>query len=186
VAYVVSSVEAPGVIRHFGLSKIVMGEPNGGASPRLERLAAALRSAAITWETPPDIRVPLWEKFVLLAGSGGVMALTRLPCGPLRDCAETAALFRGAMEEADAVGRAAGVPLPADLIDRHWQTFVGLPAAAQGSMLQDLKAGRRLELESLNGAVVRLGRELGVPTPLNFAVYAALKPYAQGAPPSSA
>jgi len=60
--------------------------------------------------------------------------------------------------------------------------MLGLPPAAHGSMLQDLKMGRRLELESLNGTVVRLGQELGIPTPLNFAIYAALKAYAGGPP----
>lgn len=58
----------------------------------------------------------------------------------------------------------------------------GLPATGHGSMLQDLSAGRRLELEALNGAVVRQGEQVGVATPLNFAVYAALKPYADGPP----
>jgi 2-dehydropantoate 2-reductase len=119
---------------------------------------------------------------VLLAGTGGVMALTRLPFGPLRDCREARELFRGAMQEAAAVGRARGVALPPDLVERHWQMVLGLPPAGQGSMLQDLRAGRRLELEALNGAVVREGQQAGVATPLNFAVYAALKPYVDGPP----
>jgi 2-dehydropantoate 2-reductase len=86
------------------------------------------------------------------------------------------------MQEADAVGRARGVGLPPGLVERHWQMVRGLPASGHGSMLQDLLAGRRLELEALNGTVVRLGREVGVPTPLNFTVYAALKPHADGSP----
>jgi 2-dehydropantoate 2-reductase len=107
----------------------------------------------------PDIRVALWEKFVALAATGGVMAMTRLP-----------------------MGRALGIPLPEDCVDQHWTLVSGLDPSVRGSMLQDLLGGRRLELEALNGTVVRLGRRAGISTPLNFAVYAALKPYADGAP----
>src|SRR5262249_24168019 len=119
---------------------------------------------------------------VLLAATGGVMAMTRLPMGPIRSCSETSELFIVAMEETAKVGRALDVPLPADCVDQHWTLVSGLDPSVRGSMSQDLLTGRRLELEALNGAVVRLGREAGVPTPLNFAVYAALKPYVCGAP----
>ena len=182
VAYVASFVDAPGVIRHAALNRILLGEPDAGPSERVARIAAILRDAGIPCETPGDIRIPLWEKFALMAGTGGVMAVTRLPAGPLRDCVEASALFRGAIQEACAVGRAAGVPLSDDVVDRHWAMILGLPPGAHGSMLQDLKTGRRLELESLNGAIVRLGSELGTPTPLNFAIHAALKAYADGPP----
>jgi 2-dehydropantoate 2-reductase len=182
IAYVLAGLEAPGVVKHTAQGKIILGEPNGGLTPRVERVAEVLRQAGIACDTASDVRVPLWEKFVLLAGTAGLTALTRLPFGPIRECAESSELLRAAMREADEVGRARGVPLPQGLVDRHWAMIVGLPAAGQSSMLQDLRAGRRLELESLNGAVVRLGREASVPTPVNFAVYAALKPYANGPP----
>jgi 2-dehydropantoate 2-reductase len=181
VAYVSSFVNEPGVVRHVALNTIILGELNGQPSARVERVAQVLRGAGIGCETPPDIRVALWEKFIFLAGIGGVMAVTRLTAGPLRQCEAASALFRGAMDEAWAVGRAAGMCLAPDLVERKWQEVLRLPAGAHGSMLQDLKAGRRLELEALNGTVVRRGGELSVPTPLNFAVYAALKPYANGA-----
>ena len=182
VAYVLTVLESPGVVKHMAQGTIILGEPGGGPSPRVERVAEVLRAAGITCETPSDIRVPLWEKFVLLTATGGVTALTRLAFGPIRECAEASELFRGAMQEAYAVGRARGVALPPGLVERHWQMVRGLPAGIRGSMLPDLLAGRRLEVEALNGTVVRLGRKVGVPTPLNFAVYAALKPYADGAP----
>jgi 2-dehydropantoate 2-reductase len=129
-----------------------------------------------------NFRVPMWEKFALLAATGGVMAMTRLPIGPIRDCPETYALFRGAIEEAVAVARAQGVSLADDCVERHLAAVAGLNPGARSSMLTDVLAGRRLELEALNGTVVRLGRQAGVATPLNFAVYAALKPYVNGAP----
>ena len=182
VAYVSAFIEEPGVIKHNGLNKIALGEPSGGPSTRIEQIAQVIEGAKITCDTPPDIRIPLWEKFILLAGTGGVMALTRLSAGPLRECPEASALFRGAMDEALAVGRASGVPLSDEICNQHWEMMLGMPTTAHGSMLQDLKAGRRLELESLVGELVRQGRELGVPTPLNFTVYAALKAFADGPP----
>ena len=88
------------------------------------------------------------------------------------------------MEETEAVGRAVGVPVPDGHAGRMMKFFEGSDPAIRGSLYYDLAAGRRLEIETLNGTVVRLGREHGVLTPANFAVYAALKPYAEGAPPA--
>lgn len=181
IAYLVATRVGPGEIVHQGMNRIVVGEPSGGSSPRLERLRDLFKRTRILVEVSANWRVPMWEKFVLLAATGGVMALTRLPIGPIRDCPETFALFRGAIEEAVAVARSQGVLLADDCVDRHLTTVAGLNPAARSSMLTDILAGRRLELEALNGAVVRLGAQGGVATPLNFAVYAALRPYANGA-----
>jgi 2-dehydropantoate 2-reductase len=184
VAYVIATRVAPGVIVHLGLNKIVLGEYPSGLSQRTGSLRDVLQRAGVTAELHPDIRVPLWEKFIVLAASGGAMAMTRLPIGPIRECPEASALLRAVIEEAAAVGRGLGIPLPADCVDRHWAILAGLDPSARGSMSHDILAGRRLELDALNGTVVRLGQQAGVPTPLNFAVYAALKPYAEGGVPS--
>ena len=183
VAYVIATRMSPGLIVHLGLNKIVLGEYPSGVSGRIERVRDTIQGAGVTAEVRPDIQVPLWEKFVVLAATGGAMAMTRLPKGPIFDCPETSALLRAVIEEGVAVGRALGIPLPADCVERNWAILAGLDRSARGSMSHDILAGRRLEIEALNGAVVRLGRQAGVPTPLNFAVYAALKPYADGSPP---
>ena len=86
------------------------------------------------------------------------------------------------MEEAYALARSKGVGLSEDLVDALMKELDTYPLTAKSSQLQDLEAGRRLELEDLNGAAVRLGQELGIPTPVNSAVYAALKPYSNGPP----
>jgi 2-dehydropantoate 2-reductase len=182
VAYVIATRVAPGVITHFGLNKIIFGELSGGTSRRTEQLRDMFGRTAIIGELHPDIRVPQWEKLVLLAASGGVMSVTRLPAGPILDCPETSALLRGVMEEAAAVGRALGIPLPEDCVDRHMSMAARQDRSARSSMLTDILAGHRLELDALNGTVVRLGQTLGIPTLLNFAVYAALKPYVDGPP----
>jgi 2-dehydropantoate 2-reductase len=186
LAAVSSVIVAPGVIEHrAGPDAIQLGELDGRPSARTQRIVDALRRAGIKAQPRPDIRVALWEKFVLICGLSGLTALTRLPLGAVLGCAETRALCRQVMEETHAVGRAAGVALPDGVAERTLRFFEASDPAIRGSLYYDLAAGRRLELETLNGTVVRLGRERGVPTPANFAVYAALKPYAAGPPPAA-
>lgn len=183
VAYVSSVIEAPGVIaQRAGPGKIVFGELAGGTSPRTERLQSTFQRAGIAAELRPDIRITLWDKFLFICAINGITALTRLPIGPILACPETRGLYRGTMEEVEVVARASGITLPDECVDQKLAFTSGLESSARGSMYYDLAAGRRLELEVLNGTAVRLGREHGIPTPLNFAIYAALKPYADGAP----
>jgi 2-dehydropantoate 2-reductase len=186
LAGVSSVVEAPGVIEHrAGPDVIQLGELEGQPSARTQRIADTLRRAGVKAHVRPDMRVALWEKFVLICGLSGLTALTRLPLGAVLACPETRTLFRQAMEETETVGRAEGVAVPEGHAQRMVQFFEGSDPAIRGSLYYDLAAGRRLEIETLNGTVVRLGQRHGVPTPANFAVYASLKPYADGAPPSS-
>lgn len=183
VAYVFATIEAPGIIAQTaGPGKILFGELTGGTSSRTERLLSMFRRAGIAAELRTDIHVALWEKFLNICAASGVTTLTRLPIGAILACPETRAFFRGTMQEADAVARASAIPLPSGCVDQLWAFFATLEPGARGSMSHDLAAGRRLELESLNGTVVRLGRQYGIATPFNFAIYAALKPYANGAP----
>lgn len=177
-AYLSSVIESPGVISHTVGGRLVFGELSGGTSPRTEQLLEAFESAGISAELHPSIQVALWEKLVLISGLSGVTALTRLPVGPILDCPETSALYRGALEEVETVARASGINLPEGIVDR---SIVSAPSE-RGFMYYDLVAGRRLELEALNGTVVRLGHKFGVPVPINSVIYAALKPYAEGTP----
>jgi 2-dehydropantoate 2-reductase len=151
----------------------------------VEEVAQVLCGAGIIAEAHAEPAVPLWEKFVAHGGFGGMAALTRLPLGPLMACEETRAMVFDVMQEIVPVGYVRGVAIPSDCIDRIIVLVEGLPPMARPSLLEDLADGRRLELESINGAIVRAGRQVGVPTPLNAAIYAALKPYANGAPPFS-
>jgi 2-dehydropantoate 2-reductase len=183
LAGVSSVIAAPGIIEHrAGPDVIQLGELQGGSSARTERIADALRRAGLKAQVRPDIRVALWEKFVLICGLSGLTALTRLPIGAVLACAETRALYRQTMDETAAVGRAEGVALPDGVVERTLRFFEGSDPAIRGSLYHDLAAGRRLEIETLNGTVVRLGRERSVPTPANFAIYATLKPYESGPP----
>jgi 2-dehydropantoate 2-reductase len=182
-SYVSSTIESPGVIAQMGgPGKIVIGEMEGGTSHRTETLQSILQNSDITAELHSDIQVALWQKFLAICGVNGVTALTRLPMGDILACEETRNLMRGSMQEVEAVARAKGAKLPEGCVDQSMDFFSSLEASIRGSMYYDLAAGRRLELDVLNGTVVRLGNEHGIPTPFNLAIYAALKPYLNGAP----
>lgn len=182
LAGVSAVIAAPGGVAEKGAPIFVrLGEMSGGVSARVERIQQAFQRAGIATEASPDIRAALWEKFLFICALSGVTSLTRLPIGPIRDTPETWALYRAVMEEVAAVAPTQGVALSADVVER-WAAFSSRAnPGIYGSMYQDLVAGRRMELDSLNGAIVRFGAAHGVPTPMNTAIYAALKPYADGA-----
>jgi 2-dehydropantoate 2-reductase len=183
VAYVVSALREPGVVAQTaGPGKIIVGELSGGASARTERLHDVLRGAGIEAELHPDIQVILWQKFLFICAFSGVTAVTRLPVGTILADPVTHRLFRGTSEEVEAVARASEIDLPSDCVEQAMAQAAAVEPWGRGSLYHDLAGGRRLELEGLNGEVVRRGREHGVQTPLNFAVYAALRPYVGGTP----
>ena len=181
VAYVVSAIEAPGVIAQTaGPGKIILGELAGGTSARVERLHSVLQRAEIAAEVHPDVRIAIWQKFLFICAFSGVTALTRVPIGAILADPVTHDLFRGTVEEA--VARASGIELPEDCVEQALATAAAVEPWGRGSMYHDLANGLRLESEALNGEVVRRGDERDIQTPLNFAIYAALKPYINGEP----
>ena len=181
---------APGrVEQKSAQATVVFGELEGGVTARAERLERVLREAGLDPRLSADVRVDLWEKYVQACAIFGLDTLTRLPGATYLRHPETAELFVGLMREVYAVGRARGVNLRAGTVERIWDAlstmYAGNPEM-HSSMYYDVVAGRRLEIDAASGALVRLGREAGVPTPLNFAVYAALQPFAAGAPSGGA
>ena len=178
VVHILSTISSPGVISQTaGPRSLKFGEEDGRITHRAERILGVLKAAGIQATLSTQIRVDLWEKFLFICAQGGVTALARLAIGEILACAETAAFYRGVMEEVAAVARAKGVPLPADAVDRAMGFARGLQPGMQSSLAHDLSQGNRLEVETLPGTVVRYGREAGVATPLNFAIYACLKPH---------
>jgi len=179
-AFVFSTIESPGVIAHTLLGRIVFGELDGRVSERATRLRDALAAAGVPVELSTEVRRVLWEKYLLISAQAGTTALTRAPIGVIRQIPETWRMYRRIVEELAAVARAAGVTLPADVVETIIKNASALAPTAFSSLHHDLVHGRRLELEALHGHAVRLGERLGVPTPTVFAVYAALKPHAAG------
>lgn len=178
VCRILATQVAPGVIRHAGVEPtIAFGESDGGASARTERLRVAFgRVRGVTLERPADIRVAMWEKLLFIVTFGTVGAATRSPAGVFRALPETRALLSAVAREVLAVGRARGVPLYEAVVGATLAYIDALPPQATSSMQRDLADGRPSELEAQTGAVVRLGREAGVPTPVSDALYAALLP----------
>ena len=183
VAQISSTVAEPGVIRQTGtFMRLIFGELDGRPSRRGSAFQALCQKAGFEANNSNEILVALWEKFVLLATNSSVVALTRLPFGKLRDDPDVFALFAKGYAEVVALARARGIKLPADLEARALQGTKSFPPEMMPSMAVDLLRGNRLELPWLAGKVVALGRELDVPTPTFDVMYAALKPYANGAP----
>ncbi len=182
VAYVFATIESPGVIAHRLGGRVVFGELDGRASPRLERLRAAFAAASVPADLVTDIRRALWEKYLMISAQAGMTGITRAPIGAIRAVPESWRMYRLIVEELAAIARASGVPLGPETVESVMTTAAGLAPEALSSLHHDLVQGRRLELEALHGHAIRLGQHLGVPTPTVLAVYAALKPHADGRP----
>ena len=182
IALVSSAIESPGVVAHVAGGRIVLGDLRDGRDPRLQRFHEIFERAGIGTEIREDIRAALWEKFVVICGLSGMTTLTRLPLGPILADPESSAMLKGTMAEVERVAHAEGVPIAVGYADRASERMAAWEPRMYGSMYHDLAEGRRLELDTLNGTVVRLGRTRGIATPCNAAIFAALRPYASGRP----
>ena len=132
--------------------------------------------AGIKVEIPPDIHVALWAKFLFVVSWGGVGAVTRAPIGVLRSVPETRQILEQAMYEIFSVAQAREIALPEDVIDKTMAFVDNLPPGGTTSLQRDIMEGKPSELAAWNGAVVRLGQEVGVITPLHTFIYNSLLP----------
>lgn len=175
---IVSMIAEPGRIRHVGASpRIVFGDLEGKHNETLERLHHAfVRAHGVRAVLADDIHVEIWRKFLFIAPVSGVGAVARAPLGICRTVPETRAMIREAMDEILRLARAHDVALPDDATSTALSFLDGLPAEATASMQRDLMEGRPSELESQNGAVVRIGEAKGVATPTHRHIHAALLP----------
>ena len=173
---IVSNVVGPGLIEQRSQFRAVtVGEAVKGMTPRVERIVDEFRNAGIDAAPAPDVLPPLWHKFVFIASIAGLSSLAR--CTPfellqLPDARET---LRAAMEEVYAVGAELGVRMDSDIVERQYQFCLKLAPGQKTSMQIDLEQGKRLEIDALSGAVVRLGTAKGVPVPVHRTIYAGLK-----------
>jgi len=180
---IIAQVTEPGHIRHSGAEPyIAFGELEDAgsglrATGRAEHLREAFtRAQGVKVEISPDIRAAMWLKFLFIASMSGVGAVTRAPIGVVRSRPETRRMLEQAFEEIAALAAALGVRLPANAV-KETMTFVDtLPHDGTASMQRDIMAGRPSELETQNGAVVRLGQRTGVSVPLHTFIYQSLLP----------
>jgi len=183
---VFATIEAPGVIAHAFGGHLAFGEMDGRETERARAFLAACRKASIPAELVPDVTRALWEKYVFLTTHAGVTALTRCPAGILRAVPEVRELYRRTVTEILTIGRAAGVPVDDGVLEQGMKFLDTVAPNAYSSLHHDLVTGKRLELEALHGHAVRLAERHGVAAPTVFAVYAALRPYRDGAPAAPA
>lgn len=173
-----SYIVEPGHIRHAAIPAFIkFGELDNRPSDRIDNLRELFeRAEGVRVEVTADIQAAMWKKFLFIAGWGAVGAVTRAPVGVLRSRPETREMLRQAMEEIYAVAKARGVALDPDAVD---ETLKGIDALSEGgtaSMQRDIMSGRPSELEMQTGAVLRLGREAGVDTPVNRFLFHSLLP----------
>ena len=183
-AYIASAVEAPGLIVQTGTHRrIVFGEVfdvEAGVSRRVTAICDALAGAQLEVEAVADGRVPLWEKFVYLAPFAAFTGASRLPIGGIWKFPQVQETFYDACREVERVASAEGVSVSGDTLAKIEGYMATLPPSTRSSLLIDLQQGKRIEVEALQGSVVRRGKKVGVPTPIHAALYSVLKAYENG------
>jgi 2-dehydropantoate 2-reductase len=181
VVYVAVAMPEPGHVRHSGRGDLVVGEfakRSVGAESQptpAEQIAALFASAKVRCRISSDILADMWLKFITNCGANAVSAIAQASYGEIARYEESRELMSRVVEESIAVGRAAGVHMPEAGFTEKWLENLGKFGDAFSSTAQDLARGKRTEIESLNGYIVRRGAELGVATPSNFALYAMVK-----------
>lgn len=175
-AYIESRMASPGVILHRGNpGRIVFGELNGEITDRAKRILDLFLGAKIDATLTDRIQQILWEKFLLICAIHGVCTVSRSSIGQVLACEETRDFIKGVMEEVKQVADKKHINLPEDIVERSMIIAESYDRAFRPSMLRDLEWKQPLEIDALNGLVVRMGHEVGVNTPLNFAIYSTLK-----------
>ncbi len=177
VTQISSAIEAPGVVKQVSqFRRIIFGEMDGRISERVRAIEAVLKEAGITVEISTDIQKALWTKLVFIAAASSLGSLTRLPIGDWREVPQTRALVTALMREVEAVARAQGVNLDADVVQKSLDFIDNASPTIKASMQLDVGAGRPSEIEAMIGIIGRKGRELGIVTPIADFVYASLLP----------
>jgi 2-dehydropantoate 2-reductase len=180
--YIATALSGPGLIEQTGTHRrIVFGEVFGSLPRTSERVRAiheALAGADIQSEAVADGRVPIWEKFIFLVSLAGFTGASRLPIGPVWADPFIRERFLDGCREVERLARAEGVDVAKDRIEQIVKYIDGIPGSMRSSLLIDLSAGKKTEVEALQGSVVRRAARAGIPVPIMSTLYAVLKPWA--------
>ncbi len=169
VVYVAAEMAGPGHVRHHGRGDLVIGPVPGG-----EDLARMFAGAGIPVRFSDNVVGALWAKLIINCAYNALSAITRLPYGRIAKGEGVDALMQAVVGECLAVAAADGVTVPGNMLDEV-RAIAGAMPAQYSSTAQDLMRGKRSEIDHLNGTIVRRGRVLGVPTPVNQALLAIVK-----------
>jgi 2-dehydropantoate 2-reductase len=173
LAYFATDIVEPGVIRHTEGNRISFGEPDGSKSERARRIAESLIAAGFRCPVTPRFRHEIWVKLLGNVAFNPISALTRATLEEIARHPDVSRLVRELMVETEAVAGKLGIELPITIEQR--MAGAEKVGAHKTSMLQDLEAGRPMELEAVVGAVVELGERMGLPMTATRAVYASAK-----------
>ncbi len=174
---IVSRIEDYGVIEHVSYEPIIVfGELDSIKSKRAVRLEKLFSSAGIKTKLSCNIQQDIWKKFVYISTISGMGALTRVSIGAMMASEEIRKLLYKTAEEIVLVAKAKGIDLPEDIIEKQFRIIEAQPFDTTSSLQRDFMDGRPSELESQNGTIVKLGQELGIPTPVNSFIYHCLLP----------
>jgi 2-dehydropantoate 2-reductase len=177
IVYFATEVAAPGTIQHIEGNRISLGEPDGTRSDRCRQIAEALIASGLRCPVTTRIRHEIWVKVLGNASFNPVSALTRATLAKMVRDPGVSSVIRDIMQEVEAVSHKLGMELPVSIEQR----MAGAEKVGEHktSMLQDLEAGRPMELEALVGAVVELGERVGLPMTSTRTVYNCAKLLAQ-------
>jgi 2-dehydropantoate 2-reductase len=179
LAYFSTEIAAPGVIRHIEGNRLSLGEPDGSRSDRARRIAEVLIAGGLRCPVSTRFRHEVWVKLLGNVAFNPISALTRATLEDMVRHPDVSRLVREVMVETEAVAARVGIELPISIDQR--MAGAGKVGAHKTSMLQDLEAGRPMEIDAVAGAVVELGDRLGVPMPATRAVHACVKLLGDGA-----
>jgi 2-dehydropantoate 2-reductase len=184
LVYFATEISEPGVIRHIEGNRIALGESDGVKSERVREIADALIKAGLRAPITARIRDEIWVKMLGNAAFNPISALTRATLRQIVREADAAMLAREIMAEVEAIAARLGVRMPVTIDQR----MAGAEKVGEHktSMLQDLEAGRPLEIEAIIGAIVELGDQMGIATPRARAVYACARLLEKCAPSARA
>jgi 2-dehydropantoate 2-reductase len=170
IAYFATDIPEPGVIRHTEGNRLSLGEPDGTRSDRCKAISDALIKAGMRCPVTQKIRTEIWVKILGNVAFNPISALTRGTLVQMAQDPSVEPVVRGIMTEAEALAAKMGIEMPISIDQR----IAGAAKVGEHktSMLQDLEAGRPMELEAVVGAVVELGERLGIPMPYTRTVYA--------------
>ncbi len=164
----------PGLIRHGGNGPTYIGEPDGPISERVRGIVEIFRESGLKTEPTDDVERLIWEKLIVNVGINAITGLTGIRNGFIAEMQEATELCGAAVEEAIAVARAKGFEIGLDMVQR----VIGVAKATarnRSSMGQDVDKKKRTEIDAINGAVVRFGKEAGIATPVNQTLTSLIK-----------
>jgi 2-dehydropantoate 2-reductase len=169
--YISSVIQSPGVIRQVGGSRQLIFGPENDDLEKYRYIEDLLRNADVRIELTADISVQVWTKYIFIGPLATIDSLLRKPLGAIIEDEQNKQMLRGLMEEVNLIARKRGIVLPENIIPVSLEKVSGFPYETKTSMQRDFESGRKTEIETFTGYIVKSGKELGVATPLHQEAY---------------